>query len=116
MKRLIYHIATIAALLAAAVACAPELLDNQEAGIQPGGVVVTYTANVDGSDTKVVLENMQSMWKGEEWIQIVGRNGNYWFDSHSSTPSRSATFTYDGGNGDFDESSVFAVYPAGGGE
>ena len=113
MKRLISYISAVAAILAAAVACAPELIDTQVPEIQQGAVV-TYTANVDGGDTKVVLEGMQSMWKGEEWIQIVGRNGNYWFDSHSSTPSRSATFTYNGNNGEFDESSVFAVYPAGG--
>ena len=69
---------------------------------------------MEGGDTKVVLENMQSKWKGEEWIQIVGHKGNYWFNSSSSSPSLSTTFTYNGGNGDFDESSVFAVYPAGG--
>ena len=114
MKRLIYYVATIAALLAAVAACAPELIDTQVPEIQQGGAVVTYTANVEGGDTKVVLENMQSKWKGEEWIQIVGHKGNYWFNSSSSSPSLSTTFTYNGGNGDFDESSVFAVYPAGG--
>ena len=105
---------TVAAILAAAVSCAPELIETQNPEIQQGGTMVTYSANVDGGDTKVVLEGIQSMWKGEEWIQIVGRNGNYWFSSNSSSPSTSATFTYNGENGEFDESDVFAVYPAGG--
>lgn len=104
---------TVAALMVAAASCAPELMDVQEPEIHQGGAPVTYSANVDGGDTKVVLEGMQSMWNGEEWIQIVGRNGNYWFNSESSSPSTSAVFTYNGENGDFEETSVFAVYPAG---
>ena len=114
MKRFAQYLMTVAAILAAAVACAPELIETQNPEIQQGGTMVTYSANVDGGDTKVVLEGIQSMWKGEEWIQIVGRNGNYWLSSNSSSPSTSATFTYNGENGEFDESDVFAVYPAGG--
>ena len=37
MKRLISYISAVAAILAAAVACAPELIDNQVPEIQQGG-------------------------------------------------------------------------------
>ena len=47
---------------------------------------VSYTAYVDGRDTKAELDGNVSMWKGEEWIQIVGRNGNYWFNAKGMQP------------------------------
>ena len=74
---------------------------------------VSYTAYVDGQDTKAELDGNVSMWKGEEWIQIVGRNGNYWFNANVTSPSASAVFTYNGNNGQFRENDVMAVYPAG---
>ena len=74
---------------------------------------VSYTAYVDGQDTKAELDGNVSMWKGDEWIQIVGRNGNYWFNADVASPSTSAVFTYNGDNGKFNENDVMAVYPAG---
>ena len=74
---------------------------------------VSYTAYVDGNSTKAELDGSFSMWKGEEWIQIVGRNGNYWFNANVASPSSVAEFTYNGDNGEFKESDVMAVYPAG---
>ncbi len=74
---------------------------------------VSYTAYVDGRETKAELDGNVSMWKGEEWIQIVGRNGNYWFNADVASPSASAVFTYNGNNGQFKENDVMAVYPAG---
>lgn len=74
---------------------------------------VSYTAYVDGNSTKAELDGNVSMWKGEEWIQIVGRNGNYWFNANVASPSSVAEFTYNGDNGEFKESDVMAVYPAG---
>ena len=74
---------------------------------------VSYTAYVDGNSTKAELSGNVSMWKGEEWIQIVGRNGNYWFNANVASPSSVAEFTYNGDNGEFKESDVMAVYPAG---
>lgn len=74
---------------------------------------VSYTAYVDGNSTKAELSGNVSMWKGEEWIQIVGRNGNYWFNANATSPSVSAVFTYNGNNGAFNENDVMAVYPAG---
>ena len=68
---------------------------------------------LDGQDTKAELDGNVSMWKGEEWIQIVGRNGNYWFNANVTSPSASAVFTYNGDNGQFKENDVMAVYPAG---
>lgn len=74
---------------------------------------VSYTAYVDGNSTKAELDGNVSMWKGEEWIQIVGRNGNYWFNANATSPSVSAVFNYNGNNGAFNENDVMAVYPAG---
>ena len=82
---------TFASCLDETVEVAPEM---------PEGVV-SYTAYVDGSSTRTELSGNVSMWKGEEWIQIVGRNGNYWFNTNVSSPSASAEFTYNGDNGQF---------------
>ena len=75
--------------------------------------VVSYTAYSDCPDTKTVLDGNLSKWNGNEWIQIVGRNGNYWFGSNVTSPSSSTVFTYNDENGEFKENDVFAVYPAG---
>ena len=74
---------------------------------------VSYVACVDGSHTKAELDGNVSRWYGDEWIQIAGRNGNYWFNAKVDSPSASAEFTYNGDNGVFNESDVMAVYPAG---
>ena len=75
--------------------------------------IVTYTAYADSPDTKTTLKENRPMWKGEEWIQVVGRNGNYWMGTNVSGSSVSASFTYNGDNGEFNETDVMAVYPAG---
>ncbi|MBQ8811879.1 MAG: hypothetical protein IJZ70_06185 [Bacteroidales bacterium] len=73
--------------------------------------IKTFTAYVDDSQTKTVLDGLVSKWQGEEWIQVVGRNGNYWFGSNTPGAAASATFSYSGE--DYDEKDVMAVYPAG---
>ena len=112
MKKVVCFLISVAAVMAAAVSCTQELMHPEE-GPMPAEAVM-YSASFDSEGTKAVLDGLKSMWNGEEWIQIVGRNGNYWLGSSSSSPSASATFTYDGANGEFNENDVFAVYPAGG--
>ena len=112
MKKAVYFLISVAAVMAAAVSCTQELMHPEE-GPMPAEAVM-YSASFDSEGTKAVLDGLKSMWNGEEWIQIVGRNGNYWLGSSSSSPSASATFTYDGANGELNENDVFAVYPAGG--
>ncbi len=80
--------------------------------------VVTYQAYVDGGDeTRTVMTaegtTHRSMWSGNEWIQLVGDNGNYWFKSDVEGQSHSAVFTHGDPNKDFNEEKVFAVYPSG---
>ena len=87
----------------------PEMIQSE----MQQGMPVTYTAYTDIPDTKTVLDENLSKWYGEEWIQLVSSEGNYWFNSYSSSPSASATFTYNGDNGEFKGEEVFAVYPAG---
>ena len=89
--------------------CLNELMDNN----MPKDVIASYTAYMDTPSTKTVLDGYISKWNGEEWIQIVGQGGNYWFSSYSSSPSASVTFNYSGDNGNFAENEVFAIYPAG---
>ena len=76
-------------------------------------VLVSYMAYTDAPESKTVMDGNISKWKGEEWIQVAGRGGNYWLSSYSATPATSASFTYNGENGKLDEQEVFAVYPAG---
>ena len=77
------------------------------------GGVVTLTAYMEGGQTKTVLDGTFSKWAGDEWIQIAGRNGNYWFCSEGAVHSSVATFTYNGDNGEYNEGDILAVYPAG---
>ena len=100
---LVVGVLSFAACMNEAVEVTPEI---------PEGVV-SYTAYVDGGATRTELDGNVSKWKGEEWIQIVGRNGNYWFNTNVSSPSASAEFIYNGDNGQFNENDVMAVYPAG---
>ena len=92
------------------VSCLDEAMEMTP--VVPEGVA-SYTAYVDGNSTKAELDGNVSMWKGDEWIQVVGRNGNYWFNANVPNPSASAVFTYNGDNGKFNENDVMAVYPAG---
>lgn len=109
MKKIIFSIMAVAALFACQKETAP--VDDNAAE------KVSFTAYVDGADTKTVLdgEAFKTMWSGEEWIQIVGSQA-YWFGTENiSTPSLSATFTYNGNNGEYvEDGAVMAVYPAGG--
>ena len=106
MKKALY----IAAVLIL-TACTQELFSPED--MPPPAGVKTFRAYVDGADTKTVLDGNTSLWNGDEWIQVVGRNGNYWFGSNVSSPSASTDFTYNGDNGPYSETDVIAVYPAG---
>ena len=92
--------------------CMVELMNDSMNAEMDG--VVSFTAYTDCPETKTTLDGNVSKWNGEEWIQVVGRNGNYWFNANTSAPTRSATFTYNGDNGPYNENDVFAVTPAGG--
>ena len=111
--RKIYSFMVAAVAMFTAASCAQEI-DNP--GQNKGEVI--FTAYADGADTKTVLgksdnQRPQSMWNGEEWIQIVGQN-NYWMNTNTDEPSASATIFYNGNNGEFNETEgVYAVYPAG---
>ncbi len=108
MKRLCSLFAAVAAMVQA-LSCDSAFEENAVHH------VAALTACVDeGGDTKTVMMNggtsFRPMWSGEEWIQVVGRGGSYWFGTNAASPVSSAVFTYDG---DYDEGEVFAVYPAG---
>ena len=91
------------------VSCNNEILDPST----PENGLPSFTAYVDNVQTKTILEDKMSKWSGNEWIQVVSQDGNYWFGTNVPSPSTSAVFTYNGDNGNFDESRVMAVYPAG---
>ena len=109
MKNTIRGIFSILMVMVLMTSCVKEMMHES---VQMGGAV-TYTAYADMPDTKTVLQERTTMWQGEEWIQVVGRDGNYWFSASTSGPSAQATFTYNGDNGEFREAGVFAIYPAG---
>ena len=109
-KNLLLKLASIASACLGIMSCNPELLEN--GGEQEGGPV-TLTAYMESADSKTVLDGKVSKWTGDEWIQIAGRNGNYWFNTQSTSHSATATFTYNGGNGKYNENDILAVYPAG---
>ncbi len=85
-----------------------EIVNNPDNGPQNG--TISYTAYVDGTDTKATLDGNVSKWRGDESIQIVGRNGSYRFEARVPNRSDVATFTY-AGEGQFNETEVLAVYP-----
>ena len=109
MKNTIRGIFSILMVMVLMTSCVKEMMHES---VQMDGAV-TYTAYADMPDTKTVLQERTTMWQGEEWIQVVGRDGNYWFSASTSGPSAQATFTYNGDNGEFREAGVFAIYPAG---
>ena len=113
--RKIYSFLVAAVAMITVASCAQEI--NNPA--QNDGQVI-FTAYADGAATKTILGENEttgkplSMWNGEEWIQVVGKNNNYWMNTNTETPSASAMVYYNGKNGEFAETEgVFAVYPAG---
>lgn len=76
--------------------------------------IPSFTATLDGPDTKTVLDGNISMWQGEESIQIVGKNGNYKFSASVSGAAKTTVFTY-AGEDRYDEEEIMAVYPYGSG-
>ena len=112
MKR-IYSFMVAAVASFAAISCTQEL-DNPR---QDKGEVI-FTAYAEGANTKTVLGQSEngkplSMWNGEEWIQVIGKN-NYWMNTNTDGPSASAEIFYNGENGEYNETEgVYAVYPAG---
>ena len=93
------------------VSCVQDIVPDtaDDAAVQGSGVV-TYSAYVDGTDTKATLDGNVSKWRGEESIQIVGRKGTYRFTATVSGKSNYAIFSLDG-SGKYDETEVMAVYP-----
>ena len=103
-----------AAIVAAAfvfISCLEEQM-APEAYVPAG--IASFTATVDGSDTKTVLDGNISMWKGKESIQVVGKNGTYKFSASVSGKAQKAIFSFDD-DGKYDEKEVMAVYPYGSG-
>ena len=109
MKKTLRGIFSILMVMILMSSCVRDIMHES---VQMDGIV-TYTAYSDAPETKTVLQERTTLWKGEEWIQVVGRNGNYWFNTNTSGATAQATFTYNGGNGEFKEDDVFAIYPAG---
>ena len=54
--------------------------------------VPSFTATVEGADTKTVLDGRISKWSGEESIQVIGRNGSYKFSASVTGTSTKAVF------------------------
>ena len=102
--------AVIAGLLTF-ISCVDEL-SSPEAMVPE--VVASFTATVDGADTKTVLDGNISKWAGEESIQVVGQNGTYKFSASVSGSSTKAVFSFDD-EGKYNETEVMAVYPYGSG-
>lgn len=109
MKKILSFLFTASALLTA-VSCAEELAAPQA---PDADYTATLVASFDEPDTKTVLDGKVSKWSGEEWIQVIGNSGNYWMSTNASTPAASATFYYNGGNGEYNVTDIMAVYPAG---
>ena len=92
-----------------AVSCAEEIVAPENDINVPEGVA-SYTAYVEGADTKAVLDGKLSKWQGEESIALVGRKGTHKFTASVEGASSQATFSY-AGDGKYDETEVLAVYP-----
>ena len=88
MKKTLRGIFSILMVMILMSSCVRDMMHES---VQMDGIV-TYTAYSDAPETKTVLQERTTLWKGEEWIQVVGRNGNYWFGSNTSGTS-AQTFT-----------------------
>ena len=89
----------------AAVSCNKELSQNDHFS----GDVVTFTASVDGVNTKVKLDGTVSKWESGDEITI--HNGTNGFTFSTDGVGATADFTYAGAN--FSGDKFIAVYPAG---
>ena len=98
----------LAVTLAAIVSCTHSELVPES--FEQDTATVTFSAVVEGGDTKVILDNMQSRWCGNESITVLGTNGSYLFSATAPEPVRSVDFSY---SGLFEETAVLAVYPSG---
>lgn len=80
----------------------------------------SFTASQE-SESKTVINNLVSMWSGDEAIRVLGKgNKNYIFQTSVNKPVETAVFTYSGseevqGFGD-EGNSFYAVYPSGSAE
>lgn len=95
-----------------AASCVNEVMEPENSAVHNG--FASYTAYVEGTDTKAVLDGNVSKWKGEESIQVVGKEDVYRFTASVSGTSSTATFNY-AGDGSYNETEVMAVYPYGSG-
>ena len=77
-------------------------------------VLTSYTAYMEGTDVKSVLDGNVSLWKGQEDIHVIGRNNSGKFSASVDGQSPSATFNY-AGSGSWNEKEVLAIYPYGAG-
>ena len=76
--------------------------------------LTSYTAYMEGTDVKSVLDGNISLWKGQEDIHVIGKNGSAKFSASVDGQSQSATFNY-AGSGSWNEKEVLAIYPYGAG-
>lgn len=113
MKLTLRGILSILMTMTLMTSCLEETMHEVENDVVNEESLVSYTAYVDTPDTKTVMNDLTSVWQGNEWIQVVGRNGNYWMGANLQGKSSSAVFTYNGENGKFNETDVLAIYPAG---
>ena len=111
MKFYYSKIAAVMAGLLTFISCVEEPAAPET--MVPEGVP-SFTATVEGADTKTVLDGRISKWSGEESIQVIGRNGSYKFSASVTGTSTKAVFSFDG-KGEYDETEVMAVYPYGSG-
>lgn len=102
MKKIIFSIMALAALFA----CQKENFEENAPG-----ETVTVIANVDGADTKTVLNETT---KYSQWVsgdKITIHNGTKGFEFATTQSGKSAEFSYAGN--DFAGNKFMAVYPAG---
>lgn len=92
--------------MSALVACNKDLPGDD---VQNTGDVVTYTATVDGADTKTVIDGRLSKWENGDKITL--HNGTTAFEFSTTDAGTTANFTY-AGNDFSAENGVIAVYPA----
>lgn len=92
--------------MSALVACNKDLPGDD---VQNTGDVVTYTATVDGADTKTVIDGRLSKWENGDKITL--HNGTTAFEFSTTDAGTTANFTY-AGNDFSAENGVMAVYPA----